>query len=257
MASALVLSYPIKRNHSSAFDVADDSLRHYKRPCHAATGFSPSPTTSQFCGLAVDTQAINSSNFSLKPNYVPRGSKSLEQELILSNGSKCLIGDEANVCRTAKGAVNGNSGDIVTPENPSAAPVTLPTDGSQWVDLFLKEMMTAADLADARARTSRVLDVLENSIMARVSSEAIQNIQKENMVLKEQNNILKRAVGIQHERQKEYDTMNEELQHLKQLVTKYQEQLRTLEVNNYALAMHLKQSQQSSSMPGHFHPDIF
>jgi hypothetical protein len=57
------------------------------------------------------------------------------------------------------------------------------------------------------------------------------------MMLKEQvealiqeNTILKRAVSIQHERQKEYEERNQELQHLKQLVSQYQEQLRTLEV---------------------------
>lgn len=45
-----------------------------------------------------------------------------------------------------------------------------------------------------------------------------------------ENNILKRAVTIQHERQKEYDERSQELQQLKQLVSQYQEQLRTLEV---------------------------
>lgn len=29
------------------------------------------------------------------------------------------------------------------------------------------------------------------------------------------------------------------------------------QVNNYALTMHLKQAQQSSSIPGRFHPDVF
>lgn len=60
---------------------------------------------------------------------------------------------------------------------------------------------------------------------------------KENIMLKEQielllreNSILKRAVAIQHERQKEYDDRNQEVQQLKQLITQYQEQLRTLEV---------------------------
>ena len=60
---------------------------------------------------------------------------------------------------------------------------------------------------------------------------------QENMLLKEQleglireNTILKHAVAIQHERQKQYEDKNQELQHLKQLVTQYQEQLRTLEV---------------------------
>lgn len=60
---------------------------------------------------------------------------------------------------------------------------------------------------------------------------------QENLLLKEQievlireNTILKRAVAIQHERQKEYEDRNQEMQHLKQLVAQYQEQLRTLEV---------------------------
>ncbi|KAM0933906.1 hypothetical protein DsansV1_C34g0226531 [Dioscorea sansibarensis] len=147
--------------------------------------------------------------------------------------------------------------------HPSPA-VTLPRDGSEWVDLFVIEMMNASNVDDAKARASRVLEVLEKSIMSRVDSEAMQNFQKENMLLKEQvegllqeNNVLKRAIAIQHERQKEYDERNQEVQHLKQLVSQYQEQLRTLEVNNYALAMHLKQAQQSNSMPGRFHPDIF
>ena len=81
---------------------------------------------------------------------------------------------------------------------------------------------------------------------------------KEQMeALIQENIILKRAICIQHERQKEYEDRNQELQHLKQLVSQYQEQLRTLEVNNYALTMHLKQAEQSSSIPGRFHPDVF
>lgn len=47
----------------------------------------------------------------------------------------------------------------------------------------------------------------------------------------QENTILKRAVSIQHERQREFENRNQELQHLKQLVTQYQDQLRTLEVS--------------------------
>lgn len=57
------------------------------------------------------------------------------------------------------------------------------------------------------------------------------------MMLKEQleaqmqeNTLLKGAVSIQHERQKEFEENSQELQRLKQLVSQYQEQLRTLEV---------------------------
>lgn len=48
--------------------------------------------------------------------------------------------------------------------------------------------------------------------------------------LVQENTILKRAVSIQHERQKEYEDRDQELQQLKQLVSQYQDQLRTLEV---------------------------
>lgn len=67
------------------------------------------------------------------------------------------------------------------------------------------------------------------------------------MMLKEQvegllreNGILKRAVAIQHERQKEFDDKNQEVQQLKQLVTQYQEQLTTLQVKTTLLFFPLK-----------------
>ncbi|KAF5199705.1 Ubiquitin system component cue protein [Thalictrum thalictroides] len=140
----------------------------------------------------------------------------------------------------------------------------LPKNGEEWVHLFVSEMTTASDMDDARARAARVLEVLEKSIRTQAGAEAANNLHKENMMMKEQmevlmrdNGILKRAVAIQHDRQKEADTKNHELQHMKQLVAEYQERLKTLEVNNYALTMHLRQAQQSSSIPGRFHPDVF
>ncbi|XP_004303292.1 PREDICTED: uncharacterized protein LOC101292723 [Fragaria vesca subsp. vesca] len=146
----------------------------------------------------------------------------------------------------------------------TSAPSNLPADGAEWVELFVREMMSATSVDDARGRAAKVLEVLEKSISSRAGAEAAQNFQKENMLLKEQieglirdNSVLKRAVSIQHERQKEYEGRNQEFQHLKQLVTQYQEQMRTLELNNYALTMHLKQAQQGNSIPGRFHPDVF
>ncbi|CAN6570499.1 unnamed protein product [Malus baccata var. baccata] len=150
-----------------------------------------------------------------------------------------------------------------TTENPSV-PNNLPADGAEWVELFVREMMSASSVDDARARAAKVLEVLEKSISERAGAEAAQSFQKENMMLKQQieglvreNTILKRAVAIQHERQKEFEERNQELQHLKQLVSQYQEQCRTLEINNYALTIRLKQAEQSNSIPGRFHPDIF
>ncbi|KAK8914301.1 hypothetical protein KSP39_PZI024167 [Platanthera zijinensis] len=145
-----------------------------------------------------------------------------------------------------------------------SANLNIPKDGSEWVDLFVKEMMDASNMEEARARACRALEGLEKSIIARVNSEPTHNFNKECMVLKEQvetilreNTILKSAVVIQHERQKHLEMKNQELLHLKQLVSQYQEQLSKLEVNNYTLAMHLKQAGGGSSIPGRFHPDIF
>lgn len=39
-------------------------------------------------------------------------------------------------------------------------------DGPKWVDLFVQEMMKAADLDDARRRAAQVLEAFERSITA-------------------------------------------------------------------------------------------
>ncbi|KAG5523299.1 hypothetical protein RHGRI_035195 [Rhododendron griersonianum] len=118
-------------------------------------------------------------------------------------------------------------------------------DGAEWVELFVREMTSATSIDDARSRAARVLESLEQSISVQAGTEAAQSHHKVNVMLKEQievllreNTILKRAVAIQHERQKEYDDRNQE-------------------VNNYALTMHLQQAQQSNSLPGRFNPDVF
>eukprot|EP00252_Welwitschia_mirabilis_P018290 TRINITY_DN4064_c0_g1_i1.p1 TRINITY_DN4064_c0_g1~~TRINITY_DN4064_c0_g1_i1.p1 ORF type:complete len:280 (-),score=55.16 TRINITY_DN4064_c0_g1_i1:262-1101(-) len=139
----------------------------------------------------------------------------------------------------------------------------LVANGCEWVDLFVREMQSSLNMDDARARASRALETLEKVIIDRLQPIA-ENLRKENLVLRQQvdnlirdSSILKRAVAIQHERQKELEERENQLQQLKQLVPQYQEQLRTLEVNNYALTLHLRQAQQGNSIPGRFHPDVF
>ncbi|CAL9084158.1 unnamed protein product [Musa textilis] len=146
----------------------------------------------------------------------------------------------------------------------ATAPIQPAEERPEWVELFVRGMMNASDMSDARSRASQMLGVLEKSITARAGAEAMKSLHKENTRMKEktqvllgENNLLKRAVAMQHDRQKNYDEMCRELQHLNQLVSQYQEQLRTLEVNNFALEMHLKEAQHSRSIPGRFHPDIF
>ncbi|KAK4713066.1 hypothetical protein R3W88_018973 [Solanum pinnatisectum] len=135
---------------------------------------------------------------------------------------------------------------------------------TKWVELFVREMTSASNIDDAKTRASLALEAFEKSICAGATEAAAQNFQQEHIMLKQQvedllqeNNILKRAFAVQHERQKEFEDRGNEVNQLKQMVAQYQEQLRTLEVNNYALTMHLKQAQQGNSIPGRFHPDVF
>ncbi|KAK6156524.1 hypothetical protein DH2020_010772 [Rehmannia glutinosa] len=163
---------------------------------------------------------------------------------------------------SAQGTVVNNGGTAPREEQPGGS--NFPADGAEWVDLLVREVLNGSNMEDKKARVSRALESLEKFIYLNATAEAAQRFQNENIVLKQQlealiqgNTILKRAVTIQHERQKEFEEMGQELHQLKQLVSQYQEQLRTLEVNNYALTMHLKQAQQSSSISGRFHPDVF
>uniref|UniRef100_A0ACD5V633 Uncharacterized protein n=2 Tax=Avena sativa TaxID=4498 RepID=A0ACD5V633_AVESA len=164
---------------------------------------------------------------------------------------------------SAEGVVSNGHLDVISGNPPATDNCQTNHHSSEWVELFVREMTSASDINDARARASRALEVFEKSIMERTGAEAVQNLHKENAMLKEQlaivlreNAVLKRGVAIQHERQKEYDDKTHEVHNLKQLVLQYQEQIKTLEINNYALRVHLQQAQQNSSMPGRFHPDV-
>ncbi|KAF3953575.1 hypothetical protein CMV_020999 [Castanea mollissima] len=183
-------------------------------------------------------------------------------ELCLGSAEGNSVSAEVSDVNVEKGRLLDDE-NFVAPDNLSV-PNNLPMEGVEWIELFVREMACASSMDDAKARATRLLEILERSISSCACAKATQNVHEENVMFKEQiealvreNSILKRAVAIQHERQKEYEDKNRELQHLKQLLSQYQEQLRTLEVNNYALSMHLKQAQQSSSIPGRFHPDVF
>ncbi|KAI4300125.1 hypothetical protein L6164_033537 [Bauhinia variegata] len=133
-------------------------------------------------------------------------------------------------------------------------------DGIKWVDLFVDEMMKAADLDDARGRATRILEAFEQctSVQTRASKEmehASLKVQLQNLL--NDNQILKRAVAIQHERNLEQEEKTKGVQQLKQVLSQYQEKVQSLELSNYALKVHLQRAQESSSNSGPFHPHIF
>jgi len=139
-----------------------------------------------------------------------------------------------------------------------------PTSGDGWVELLVREVSQSSGADDAKARASRVLEALEKMLSARAREEAGKKFQEEHVAVQQQlealtkdNTVLKRAVAIQHERQKALEDANQQLELLKHLIPQYQEKLRTLEVNNYALKMHLQQVEHGNSMPERFNPDVF
>ncbi|KAL5974263.1 hypothetical protein ACLOJK_030927 [Asimina triloba] len=155
-------------------------------------------------------------------------------ELCLGSGDKTLDSAESKPVQRIDVQLSSQGGDATTENVPAS---NLPADGSEWVELLVREMMNASDMDDARARASRVLEVLEKSILDRAGAEAAERL-KESVILKQQvealvrdNTILKRAVAIQYERQKECDERNLELQHLKQRLIETEEQLNALKIS--------------------------
>ncbi|KAM0006537.1 putative ubiquitin system component CUE, UBA-like superfamily [Helianthus debilis subsp. tardiflorus] len=244
---------------------------------------SASPPASKKIRCFTSTSPVRFSSFATSPpspslvdklrSVFPNMDKKLLEEALEKSGNDI---DSAikSLNELSLGYVNGISGspgqsNTIVDKGPVTASEDIPLEnsprnGAEWVELFVTEMTSATSIDDARLRAMRVLESLEKSITERAAGDAAETLHKENIVFKEQievllreNAILKRAVAIQHERQKEYDERNVEVQQLKQLLSQYQEQVRTLEVNNYALTMHLKQAQGNNSIPGRFHPDIF
>lgn len=62
-------------------------------------------------------------------------------------------------------------------EDPSAEN-NFPANGVEWVDCFVREMMTATSIDDARDRATRLLESLEKCISSRAGAEAAQNFHK-------------------------------------------------------------------------------
>lgn len=145
-------------------------------------------------------------------------------------------------------------------EEASTQPVKLPTSKVEWVEAMIKEMMGSASVDDAKSRAAGLFECLEKFIaagMAADSEAAAREFQEKIETLAKENSVLKRGVAIQHQRQKEYENNNEEVKQLKELVGKYQEKVKSLEMNNYALTMHLHQALCSNPIPVRFPPEVF
>ncbi|KAK1285469.1 hypothetical protein QJS10_CPB20g00964 [Acorus calamus] len=182
-------------------------------------------------------------------NDASETSESLGHESMFTANEQFVEGGEPTLSpEKVGGSQNNISEESVVPQNCS------------WVDFLVQEMQKATGLDDARVRVMRFLESFEKSVVAHSTA----SVEQEMTALKEQlqsllkdNHILKKAVAIQHERSMEQEEKRKEVEQLKHIISQYQEQVRTLEVNNYTLRLHLQRAQEPSSIPGHFHPDVF
>uniref|UniRef100_A0ACD5XU74 Uncharacterized protein n=2 Tax=Avena sativa TaxID=4498 RepID=A0ACD5XU74_AVESA len=280
------MSAAMRRKRASSF---------FEDPSQAETAFPPPSKRARFRGdgggggggsplkprgaVDPDLVAVLCARFpSVRPEFVEKALEECENDL--DSAIKCLFPLHLEPTEFSVDPVHQSPNEMstevqvpnegITECNAVSAPIgsvpgadNLSPGITQWVEILMNEMGSASNTDDAKPLVSRVLEAFHKSTVSRIHTEAMQRFQKEFLVYKEQfdavvkeNTILKKAVAIQHERQKEHEERNQELQQLKQLVVQYREQIRSLEINNYALSMHLRQSQQGSSIPGHFHRDI-
>ncbi|XP_037468394.1 uncharacterized protein LOC119340569 [Triticum dicoccoides] len=147
----------------------------------------------------------------------------------------------------------------------SDAPVmNAPTNSTEWVELIVKEMSAASDLADARNRAFRILEMFGKSMANCSTPDEEQKLREENKILKQmlgallqQASILKRAVVIQDNRLKDYQNMVQERSQFNEIVAKYQQQIKELQDVNYALSTHIRQANQPRVISGRRNPDVF
>lgn len=202
------------------------------------------------------------SHFEEQQNSPPR-SKRLRPALGGSPVRSPSHVERVSLASVADAATLGSGSHCDIDSSGPSASTHVPSEAEGWVEHLVKEMLNARDLNDAHVRGKLALEAVEKAVVSR-STLAVEELQKENADLKEkmqvmlrEGHILKRAVAIQHERQQEHEGRTRELQQAKQVIGQYQEQVRSLELNNYTLRMHLRMAQDASSMPGRYHPDVY
>lgn len=188
---------------------------------------------------------------------------SIEGQTAPTTSGAAIQGERSEANEKTPEASCSRNGEETQEQRDAVQPGPATMAAEEWVELVVREMMTSSDLDDARVRAARVLEAFEKAVQQRgtdvapVDGKEVAGLRDQMVKLSQDNNILKRAVATYHSRQQEHEGRGRELQQLKQLLSQYQEQLRSLEVTNYALNLHLKTAQQASSMPSRFHPDVF
>ncbi|KAG2491546.1 hypothetical protein HYH03_010117 [Edaphochlamys debaryana] len=144
-------------------------------------------------------------------------------------------------------------------EAEAAAAASGPQTAEQWVEVLVAEMAAASDLTNARQRAAGFLRQFEAFVarLTRQQVEASGSTAARAAKLAEENAVLKKAVQIQHRQLQERAGLEAEVAALKAHMAQQQEQLRTLQVSNYSLSLHLKNATQGAFVDMPRNPDVF
>ncbi|BDA50624.1 hypothetical protein COCOBI_16-3000 [Coccomyxa sp. Obi] len=137
-----------------------------------------------------------------------------------------------------------------------------PQTPADWVEALVQQMAGAKDVDDARDRASRVLQAFEQAVLRQSARSqpdmtALRNHLNE---LSRDNHILKRAVAIQNTRMQEAcGAKDAEISSLRSALAQYEQKVRTLELSNYSLSMHLRQATETGRGfdTGQRPPDVY
>ncbi|GFR45741.1 hypothetical protein Agub_g7157 [Astrephomene gubernaculifera] len=160
------------------------------------------------------------------------------------------------------------------PESNAAGSSGGPATAEQWVEVLVAEMSAASDMTDARNRAAGFLRQFEAFVARFVRQQQQQqaassaadpsaasasdaSLAARAAKLAEENAVLKKAVQIQHRQLQERAGQDGEVAQLKALLAQYQEQVRTLQVNNYSLTLHLQKATNSGFVNSPRNPDVF
>ncbi|KAI5062925.1 hypothetical protein GOP47_0021472 [Adiantum capillus-veneris] len=125
-----------------------------------------------------------------------------------------------------------------TQEGSAAEAAARVDDQAPWVESLLQEMQRSPSVDDARQRVASALQAFQQHVQLQFAHSS-ESWKAQAQHQADQNQLLKRAVLIQHKRHLQRDYA---MQQMKEVTVLLHEQVRDLETKNYKLNMHLKKS---------------
>ncbi|XP_038993350.1 uncharacterized protein LOC120117078 isoform X1 [Hibiscus syriacus] len=155
-------------------------LRRCSPPSPSSVHFSPPPSTLEQLQTLfpnIDPQLLERV-LSECSNDIDTAIKRLQELCIGAAGVESGPFEDLGTTAELGILTNGGEAAAVSVQNPPATE-NLPVDGAEWVDLFVREMMSATSVDDAKVRASKLLEVPEKAISNRTAEEAAKTFHKE------------------------------------------------------------------------------